>query len=121
VHTDFVDHKGKIVVITGASGQIGRELCRQYLLHNALVIGLDINKEFIADFKTDKFYFENLDSDVYKESFSVLINFSSKKFNYNLVYHKTKNNKVKLCAKSDVNFNIVNLNKILKKKFFKNK
>jgi NAD(P)-dependent dehydrogenase (short-subunit alcohol dehydrogenase family) len=61
VHTDFVDHKGKIVVITGASGQIGRELCRQYLLHNALVIGLDINKEFIADFKTDKFYFENLD------------------------------------------------------------
>jgi poly-gamma-glutamate synthesis protein (capsule biosynthesis protein) len=81
--------------------------------------GIEKISNKVIFYSLGNFYFENLDSDVYKESFSVLINFSSKKFNYNLVYHKTKNNKVNLCAKSDVNFNIVNLNKILKINFLK--
>lgn len=38
VHFDF---SGKIVVVTGACGQLGKEICQAYLKSNAIVIGLD--------------------------------------------------------------------------------
>ena len=37
-----LSHKGKLVIITGCNGQIGRELCKQYADVGAKVIGIDI-------------------------------------------------------------------------------
>lgn len=42
LHKDFVNHEDKIVVVTGASGQIGTDICEIYLSHGARVIGLDL-------------------------------------------------------------------------------
>ncbi len=60
-YLDFVDHSGKVVVITGASGQIGTELCQQYLAHGALVIGLDIASDANVESDSDNFHFQQLD------------------------------------------------------------
>ena len=40
-----LSHKSKLVVITGCNGQIGRELCRQYVEVGAKVIGIDVSEK----------------------------------------------------------------------------
>jgi NAD(P)-dependent dehydrogenase (short-subunit alcohol dehydrogenase family) len=44
-----LSHKGKLVIITGCNGQIGRELCRQYAAVGAKVIGIDISEKQSTD------------------------------------------------------------------------
>lgn len=44
-----LSHKGKSVVITGCNGQIGRELCRQYVDVGAKVIGIDVSEKRRSD------------------------------------------------------------------------
>ena len=40
-------HKGKIAIVTGAAGGIGKATCRSFINEGAVVIGLDINKEVL--------------------------------------------------------------------------
>ncbi len=44
-----LSHKGKSVVVTGCNGQIGRELCKQYVNFGAKVIGIDISEKQSSD------------------------------------------------------------------------
>lgn len=50
-----LSHKGKLVIITGCNGQIGRELCRQYADVGAKVIGIDISEKQSTDLNLKDF------------------------------------------------------------------
>ena len=50
-----LSHKGKSVVITGCNGQIGRELCRQYVDVGAKVIGVDVSEKQRSDLTVKDF------------------------------------------------------------------
>lgn len=39
---NFVDHSNRVVVITGASGMLGEELCQKYISLGAKVVGIDL-------------------------------------------------------------------------------
>lgn len=79
--------------------------------------GIEKISNKIIFYSLGNFYFENQNNNIYRESFSVLINFNSNNFKYKLIYHKKINNIVHLCNKKNVNFNLTFLNKILKKNF----
>ena len=53
---NLIDHSKKIVLITGTSGQIGEELCRQYLANGAFVIGIDIEQGLANESKNYQFF-----------------------------------------------------------------
>ena len=50
-----LSHKGKLVIITGCNGQIGRELCRQYTDVGAKVIGIDVSEKQSTELKLRDF------------------------------------------------------------------
>ena len=50
-----LSHKGKLVIITGCNGQIGRELCRHYADLGAKVIGIDISEKQSKDLNLKDF------------------------------------------------------------------
>ena len=50
-----LSHKGKLVIITGCNGQIGRELCKQYADVGAKVIGIDISEKQSTDLNLEDF------------------------------------------------------------------
>lgn len=50
-----LSHKGKLVIITGCNGQIGRELCRQYVDVGAKVIGIDVSEKQSTELKLRDF------------------------------------------------------------------
>ena len=50
-----LSHKGKLVIITGCNGQIGRELCKQYADVGAKVIGIDIYEKQSPDLNLKNF------------------------------------------------------------------
>ena len=50
-----LSHKGKVVIITGCNGQIGRELCRQYVDVGAKVIGIDVSEKQSTELKLRDF------------------------------------------------------------------
>ncbi len=60
-----MDIRGKHVVISGASGGLGRVLCRQLIESGALVSALDLNREELAALDTsiasDQFESRRLD------------------------------------------------------------
>jgi NAD(P)-dependent dehydrogenase (short-subunit alcohol dehydrogenase family) len=58
---DFVNHKNKIVLVTGASGQIGSDICKTYLSHGAIVIGLDLQQPIDTLKLYEKFHHQALD------------------------------------------------------------
>jgi|688.fasta_scaffold485189_1 NAD(P)-dependent dehydrogenase (short-subunit alcohol dehydrogenase family) len=56
-----LSHKGKSVVVTGCNGQIGRELCKQYVNFGAKVIGMDVSEKQSSDLTMKDFTYFNSD------------------------------------------------------------
>ena len=56
-----LSHKGKLVIITGCNGQIGRELCRQYADVGAKVIGIDVSEKQSTELKLRDFTYFSAD------------------------------------------------------------
>ena len=72
-----LDHKDKVVVITGASGQLGSLLASQYIELGAKVIGLDSIAPTLSDSHPISFDFVRLDirnSKSVEKAFSALVN-----------------------------------------------
>lgn len=58
---NLIDHTGKIVVITGVSGQLGQELRRQYISNGAYVVGIDSNSGNESVENSQNYSFLNID------------------------------------------------------------
>jgi nucleoside-diphosphate-sugar epimerase len=56
-----LSHEDRLIVITGSNGQIGSELCRQYLDVGAKVVGIDLNSTQIPDLVRKNFSYVTLD------------------------------------------------------------
>ena len=54
-------HKGKVVVLTGCNGQIGRELSKRYIELGAIVVGIDLSEESHLDLTHEKFMYYCVD------------------------------------------------------------
>lgn len=58
---NFVDHSGRVVVVTGTSGLLGEKLCEKYLELGAKVVGVDRNPASDTLMSEQNFSFESVD------------------------------------------------------------
>ena len=63
METSWLDLEDKVVVVTGAAGGMGREICREFSKQKAKVVLLDLNEEGASEYAASlkaEFGIENL-------------------------------------------------------------